>query len=1485
MSHANSTPESPDRIGSDRKQASGEKPEEPGLETFGIVGVGASAGGLEAFSDVLKALPADTGLAFVLVMHLDPHHPSFLAEVLANRTAMPVSRITDKTTVQPNHVYVIPPNMTVELVGRMLVLAPRAPTGVPNPIDVFFMSLAREMRANSTAVVLSGTASDGTLGLKEIKAAGGITFCQDRSAKYDGMPRTAIATGVVDFILPPEQIAAELAVLAKHPAYSRRESFAKQQDGAALQRVLDLMRARTSVDFSQYKQPTIQRRLARRLTLRKIEDLESYLSVLREEPGELNALLDDLLINVTEFFRDPEAFEQLKKAVFPAIFSKLSPHETLRIWVPGCSSGEEVYSIAIVLLEYFRERNLDQAVRIFATDVSDGIIDKARSGTYAESAVTGVSPERLKRFFSRCDSGYQINRPVREMCIFSRQNIARDSPLSRMDLISCRNLLIYFNASLQNRVLSTFAYSLKPSGCLLLGSSETVGSLGAYFTIVDAKHKIYCLKPDVPKSALVQPSPATGPSFLSPPEISAHKRVAREDSQDVQRYIDRVLLTHLGPGTLVVDKDLNVTEFRGDINRFLDTRNELDANLFDLTGEQLEAPLRIAIESARGHRTTVRLESVEMQDREQKTFRANITVVPVCLPDADLYFAILFEDAPGPAPKSKKSEKPTGRVKPLDAQQHIRHLEDELVSTRQYLQTIIEELRSANEEAQSANEELQSTNEELQTAKEEMQSSNEELHTINAEMQSRNADLAQLNDDLTNLLSSMSMPVLMVSHDLRIRRFTPKAELVLRLIASDVGRPISDLQPRINVPNLEPILRDVLDTLRPHEQEVQDQEGHWHLLRVRPYRTSDHRIDGAVLQLVDIGELKQTLERVREARDYAQAIVDTVAAPLVILSEIGQIQDANQSFYSYFQTSPSAVAGRNILDLGPGPLSHPALTRLLRDVAANEPVVQDAEIEFEVAGRGTRVLRVNARRMPKAGRRQPQTLLAFEDVTAQKTAAEERYRRLFEAATDGIVIVDVATGNIADVNPHVERLFGYSREELVSRKFWDAPLLRSFPESKEALERIAQQGAVRFSDVTLYAKEGRELQLEVVGNIYSEEPGLRRVIQFNMRDLTDRRKFERELQHTAKLESLGLLAGGIAHDFNNLLTGILGNASLIHSDLAVGDLKRSFADAIVKAAERAALLTRQMLAYSGKGRFVMQRINVIEFIRDSLPLIQTSIPKTVDIILNLSDKTPEIEADAGQLQQVFMNLVINGAEAIGEGEPGRVEVRCDSVILTKEDVEEHYRIDQLSPGEYACIEVQDTGSGMDETTKARIFDPFFTTKFTGRGLGLAAVEGIVRGHRGAVRVQSTPGEGSTFGVLLPAAPGRALKGIRRAETRTEAPPRTILVIDDEPLMRDTARHMLERGGHRVLTAENGEVGLEVFRAHQDQIDLVLLDLLMPVMGGEETRKRILALRADVSIVLMSGFEESEVTRRVGERVAFIHKPFTVKDLLGVIQRS
>jgi two-component system CheB/CheR fusion protein len=475
-----------------------------------VAGVGASAGGLEAFTELLQHLPPTTGMAFVLVQHLDPGHESALRELLANKTEMPVLQVQNDLPIQPDHVYVIPPNTVMSVRNRVLKLEPRPSASEKfRPIDTFFSSLAEAFRSNAVGIVLSGTASDGTWGLKTIKAEGGITFAQNQTAKFDGMPRSAIAAGVVDFVLSPRRIAEELTSIANRTLYLGKDTAdLAAGEGHILKRLLLLLRKNTGVDFMQYKQPTVLRRLRRRMVVRNCGNLEQYTELVQKEPDEAQALFSDLLINVTGFFRDPEVFESAARLAFPSLIRDPQSPRTIRAWVPGCSSGEEVYSLAICLTEYLESQDLDFAIQLFGTDISEAAIDKARAGVYDHGSVANVSPERLRRFFSRTEAGYQINRSIREWCIFSLHNVAKDPPLSRMDLISCRNLLIYFSPGLQRRVVSKFGYALQPSGCLILGPSETLGELAEFFLTLDEPKKIYCRKANIPQSALLLAEPA-----------------------------------------------------------------------------------------------------------------------------------------------------------------------------------------------------------------------------------------------------------------------------------------------------------------------------------------------------------------------------------------------------------------------------------------------------------------------------------------------------------------------------------------------------------------------------------------------------------------------------------------------------------------------------------------------------------------------------------------------------------------------------------------------------------------------------------------------------------------------------------------------------------------------------------------------------------------------------------------------------------------
>jgi len=1459
-----------------------------------VVGIGASAGGLEAFSQLLRNLPVDTGLAFVVVQHLDPRHPSILPELLSTRTQMPVVQVEEGTAVMANHVYVIPPNTTMAVSGGVLHLSPRGPSsGRHMPIDVFFTSLAADQKDNSVGVILSGAASDGTLGLGAIKAEGGITFAQDSTALFDGMPRSAVVSGVVDFELPPEQIAAELAAIARHPYQSSHhpaDHETAMEGGTTLPKLLTLLRISKGVDFSQYKSPTVRRRIMRRIVLAKLPDLEHYLEFVRQTPGEVEALYNDLLINVTEFFRDPAVFAALKETAFPVILKDRQPGTPIRAWVPGCSTGEEVYSIAISLVEFLESRGRDEVIQIFGTDVSEAAIEKARAGIYSEAAARSVSPERLRRFFTKIGSGYQISRSIREMCIFSLQNITKDPPLSRMDLISCRNLLIYLGANLQKRAMSVLIYALQPSGCLVLGNSETPGALSDLFVTLDRQHRIYSRKLTVAQPMFDLPS-----RLGSFPPFSATTDLAVEDQRKVpelpavatvQRYVDRMLLRQYAPTGLLVDKNFKIVEFRGAVGPYLGPASgEADLDLMKMIREELALHVRAALTEARKKNSGIRVEDVQIRDLGQLR-RMTITATPIAIPSLDPHYLVLFEEQRGedrvsPAQVSGEIGAP---LSAQDAGAQIAHLEEELAATRRYLQTIIEELRSSNEEAQSSNEELQSANEELQTAKEELQSSNEELTTLNAEMQSRNLELGQVNNDLLNLLSSLNMPIVMMDNNLRIRRFTPISEKVLNLIGTDVGRPISDLKPRINTLDLEEILHRVIDTLAPYEQEVRDWEGRWYSMRARPYRTVENRIEGAVLQLLDVDEIKRSLEQVREARDYAEAIVDTVREPLVVLDQDLRIETANRSFYQMFHLSPERVAGRSLFEAGGGLWDFPKVRQLLESIVSSGPRFEDLEIEHDFRGIGWKTMLLNARRIEQEGRT-GRILLAFEDVTERKKASEARYRRLFEAAKDAIVIVDAISGDIRELNPFGEQLFGYSRNELAGHKMWAAGPLKDIVDARGVLEKVTAKGVVRLPDVSLSARDGSLVQVEAMANAYDD--GDQKMVQFNLRDISDRKLFERQLEHTQKMESLGLLAGGVAHDFNNLLAGMMLNVRAALAEMEKDSPSLPSLREVIRAGERAANLTRQMLDYAGKGRFLTEHNNLNELITDISALVRSSLPRMVTFDLVLTSDPTYVDGDSGQIQQLVMNLLINAGEAIPEDRPGAVTVGTRVCELTDGQLREYVEGEHLESGKYVVLEVTDTGSGMDEATRSRIFDPFFTTKFTGRGLGLAAALGIIRRHHGAIRLDSELGRGTSFQVLLPASSSPPVPRPDVSLSPTFAGEGIVLLVDDEDTVRNGAKAGLERNGYRVIVAENGADGVRIFRDRHSEISAVVLDRTMPGMGGEEALTEMQAIEPKVPIILSTGYDEEETLSRLAGRnlAGFLQKPYTIEKLLGEIQSA
>ncbi|MGO8806744.1 MAG: PAS domain S-box protein, partial [Candidatus Bathyarchaeia archaeon] len=833
---------------------------------FPIVGIGASAGGLEAFRALLEYLPVDTGLAFVIIQHLAAGQESMLTDILSRFTTMPVLQVEDGLKVEPDNVYVIPPGSTMTLTEGTLKLNPKGKS--LRPIDDFLRSLAIERKTQAIGIVLSGTGADGTEGLKAVKADGGITFAQKPdSAQYAGMPQSAISAEVVDFILTPDKIAKELSKIAKNPHLVRSEIISQEPENTketGLRKIFTLLKTSFSVDFSHYKDTVINRRVTRRMVINHIENITNYAEYLETNHTELKALFHDMLIGVTSFFREPKTFETLKEKLLPELLKNREPKEPLRIWIPGCSTGEEAYSFAIAIQEFLEENGpSDVQVQIFGTDVNEKNVDKARQGIYPKSIETDVSENRLKRFFTSFNGSYQIAKFIRDKCVFAKQDLTADPPFSNLDLISCRNMLIYFDSQLQERIVPILHYALKPDGFLILGESESIGKFTTLFEPVHKKSFIYTKKADQSRINF-------GVNFGFEPS-APHNRKAllreplKKDASALLRdKVDRLLITEYVPATMLVNSNLDILFFRGNVLPYLSPESgQTSLNITRILRKDLRSEVQTLVFRAKKENKTVTEEAIRFQFGElEKT--VNIQVIP--LPDEESFFLVLFEDVSAAAEHLRKTieltASPKGREDVKDTQ--IRELKEELDSSKQTLNTIVEnqeatneELRSAMEEVQSSNEELQSTNEELETAKEELQSTNEELTTLNDELKNRNQALGILSDNQANLNKNVDPAVVMVDGSLKIRLFTPSAQTILNLVPSDVGLPLSNIRLAISVPDLEKTILGVVKSLGSETMEVSDEKGRFYELRIRPYVTEGNRIDGAVLSFIDVNESKR----------------------------------------------------------------------------------------------------------------------------------------------------------------------------------------------------------------------------------------------------------------------------------------------------------------------------------------------------------------------------------------------------------------------------------------------------------------------------------------------------------------------------------------------------------------------------------------------------------------------------------------------------
>lgn len=920
---------------------------------FPIVGVGTSAGGLDAFTHFLKALPADTGMAFVFVQHLSPNHESQIGELLTPVSTLSVTTIAEGMSVAPNCVYIMPPNTYLTIAHGVFHLTPRSDRPTPFlPIDHFLRSLAQAQKHNAIAVILSGNGSDGALGVEAIKAEGGITFAQkEQTAQSPSMPRCAIATGAIDFILSPEESAQALKDLKTH-VYLCSESVTAVDTPAPIappqvvEDILQVLEAACGTDLRLYRRPTLTRRMLRRMALHRIEKLEDYRTRLQHDAAEVQALYQDMLIKVTTFFRNPEVFAALQKTVFPQLVQGRAADAPIRVWAPGCATGEEVYSLAICLLEFLQTAGAHFPLQIFGTDVSEDAIAKARAAVYVENVVMDVSPERLQRFFIPLTKSYQVSPALREMCIFARQDVTQDPPLSKMDVISCRNMFIYMESELQQRLLSLFHYALKPGGFLLLGSSESANAAEPFFRAHDAKHRIYTKEaistpPFHPfLSSKPQPEPVKAPSRHEPWR-------ALNKGISVQQQADRVVLAAYGPPGVILNRDLEILHFRGDTSPFLKPApGRASFHILKMVREGLLLDLRNALTEALRDGEPVIKPGLQVM-REGRSFPLTLRVTPLSDSSGEnRYLLVLFEQNTGGAPASQPTSPSSSGAPPLEALvQENTHLHKELAATREYLQTIIEEREAANEELQSSheellstNEELQSLNEELETAKEELQASNEELTTVNEELRSRNATLVQVSNDLTNLLTAVNIPILIVDRQLRLRHFTPAASALLNLLPVDAGRPLTDLSLSLHLLGLEHLIRDVIDTLTPVQRDMQIGERLWYTITIRPYQTEEKQIDGAVLVFTDISLLKESELRYRQLHE--QGFASAQDAMALLEAKTGRIIDVNPRFVSLLGWSHEEVVGKPVWEV-------PAFQSIADDEAAFSALTSVGYRRFE----------------------------------------------------------------------------------------------------------------------------------------------------------------------------------------------------------------------------------------------------------------------------------------------------------------------------------------------------------------------------------------------------------------------------------------------------------------------------------------------------------------------------------------------------------
>lgn len=1430
----------------------------------------------------------------MVIQHLDPKHESLSSEILSRATAMPVVEARQGMRVEPNHVYMIPPNRDLGFSNGILHVSPRSSASkIHLPINFFFESLAADLKARAIGVVLSGTASDGTQGLLAIKTEGGIALAQDpKTAKYPGMPLSAISSGAVDLVLSPEGIADELSRIAHHPYLTAQSSLPMAARGTApagktppetaLTKIFAILCNRLQVDFAQYKRPTVLRRLARRLLLLKMDDVADYANYLEQHPEECKALFSEILIHVTRFFRDGEAFRYLESHILPSCLSDREAGIPFRVWVPGCSTGEEAYSIAIIILEYLDKTSTNMPVQIFASDISENAIQKARTGFYPGD-LPEVSEVRKRKFFEKVEGGYRVNKRVRDACVFSKHDVTSDPPFAKVDLISCRNLLIYFSEELQKLVLPIFHYSLKPGGILFLGHSENIGSYSSLFSVLEKEHRFFQRENvSTPLKSRMAPI-RTSPERLEINTMPYPPRSHHDD--DLQKELDRIYLKEFAPPSIVINDSLDILQVRGRMTPYLEfTTGQASLNLLKVVRPELAANLRQLIFEARSKDLPVKKEGLRVLGADGIS-AINVSVTPLKLATKakSRKFAIFFE-AVASSNLKEKARKGTRKTtaskggKKLSAQDRQYIELQHLAETQKYQRSLVaqyeaaqEQLTAANEELQSANEELQSTNEEMETAREELQSSNEELTTVNDELNTRNMEMVQLTGDLVNFVASAEIPIVMVGLNGHIRRFTPQAGKLLKLIPTDVGRPIGDIKPDIGVFNLDEIVGQVMKTTVVKEIETRDSSGIWYRLNVRPYRTSEGKVEGAVIALIDIDALKRSAEslklaseELKTARDDALTIIKANPIPLLVISSDGRVTLANQAFYDTFQATPESTNGLTLSELEDGMWNIPQLISLVNKTLDEGAEFNGFEIEHHFPHIGLKFLTLNARRVPLAGSGNKTALLAIEDSTAKRLGeqnlrnSEEKYRNLVASAYDGIMVVR-PDGTIEVANRQLEATFGYEPGELVNKSYEILIVERDRAKHvglhKQYMTKPEQREMGKGLNLVGRRKDGVEFPIDVSLSPFRLKSDV--YVNCVVRDISKFKEIENERLRFSLVEKKAReqaenanrikdeFLAILSHELRTPLTTILSWAQLLRSGKLDAEKTKHGISVLEQSAKAQGQLINDLLDISriqaGKLKLDIQEVEpgrVVSAAIESTRELANS--KSMQVEVHLDPEVKTIAADPVRLQQILWNLISNAVKFSPAG--GKIWINLSK--LSSPD------------GNRIQFQVRDNGKGVKPEFIPVMFDRFTqvdstsTRSYGGLGLGLAIVKKLVEMHGGTVEVES-PGEGkgTLFTIKLPI---RKLAITSAPEAKTEAEKNVslaglrVLLVDDEASAREVLAVTLSTFGAEVTTAQS--VADALSKIQEVNPHVLVSDIGMPVEDGYGLIGKVRALQTKLSQV-------------------------------------